>query len=156
MLDDDGCYIVPCEHGALAHCLADASPSALKRFFRKHGKRNCRLVTVAEARTLAQQYRQWRDYGQPIPDREPDGQFHSFETWVCKATSWIGGENALCVDARNRICRTGGDMQRAKDDGAFPVRFYYGAGGETPAEHKKSRATAERAMRLQYPWRYKS
>lgn len=155
MQDDDGCYIVPCEHGALAYCLADASPSALKRFFRKHGKRKCRLVTVGEARPLVRQYKHWRDYGQPIPDRDPDGQFHCFETWVCKATSWIGGEDALCVDARDRICRNGGDMQRARDEDAFPVRFYYGAGVSPPAEHRKSRAAAERAMRLQYPWRYK-
>lgn len=155
MNDADGCYIIQCEHGASAYCLAGANPAALKRFFRKHGKRNCKLVTVGEARSLAQQYKQWRDYGQPIPGREPDGQFHSFENWVCKATSWIGGENALCVDAKDRICRNGGDMQRARDERAFPVRFYYGAGGETPAEHRKSQRTALAAMRLQYPWRFK-
>lgn len=93
-------------------------------------------------------------YDVPIPDREPDGEFSSFTTWVHKATSWIGGENALCVDAKNRICRCGGDMMRARDEGAFPVRFYLGAGGETKAEQRRSQANARRALKLQYPWRY--
>lgn len=156
MNDADGCYIVPHEHGASAYCLANADPAALRRFFRKHGKRNCKLVTVGEARPMAQQYRKWRDYGRHIiPDREADGAFHCFQTWVSKATSWIGGENALCVDAKNRICRNGADMQRARDEGAFPVRFYYGAGGETEAEQRKSQRAADATMRLNYPWRYR-
>lgn len=73
-----------------------------------------------------------RRYDLPIPTREPDGQFTSMAQWINKATSWIGGQNALCVDAKDRICRCGGDFQRAENEGAFPIRFYYGAGGETP------------------------
>jgi hypothetical protein len=94
-----------------------------------------------------------RRYDLPVPDREPDGEFSHFEQWVWKATSWIGGENALCVDAKNRICRNGGDMMRARDEKAFPVRFYYGAGGQTAAEQRRSRASAKRALKLQYLWR---
>jgi len=91
----------------------------------------------------------------PIPDREPDGRFDCMATWINKATSWIGGENALCVDAKNRICRNGGDFQRAHNEGAFPVRFYYGAGGETAKEQRASQRRARATIKLNYPWRYR-
>jgi hypothetical protein len=45
------------------------------------------------------------------------------------------------------------DWMRARDEKAFPVRFYYGAGGQTAAEQRRSRASAKRALKLQYPWR---
>ena len=51
------------------------------------------------------------------------GQFASFTTWVNKASSWIGGQNVICVDAQGRACRTGADIQRARDAGAFPLRY---------------------------------
>jgi hypothetical protein len=89
-----------------------------------------------------------------IPEREPDGQFTSFQQWVNKATSWIGGTNPLCADAQGRICRIGGDFMRARDENAFPVRFWYGEGPLTPAQHRKSIRQAKQALRLQYPWRY--
>lgn len=95
-----------------------------------------------------------RRYDLPIPTREPDGQFTSMQNWINKATSWIGGENALCVDAKDRICRCGEDFQRAHDEGTYPVRFYFGAGGETAKEQRKSRARAKATMKLNYPWRY--
>lgn len=90
----------------------------------------------------------------PIPTREPDGAFTSMQNWISKATSWIGGENALCVDAKDRICRSGGDFQRAHDEGAFPVRFYFGAGGETAAENRASKRRARATMKMNYPWRF--
>ena len=92
---------------------------------------------------------------QKLPDREPDGQFHSFQTWVNKATSWIGGTNPLCADAKDRICRIGADFMRARDEDAFPVRFWYDAGPMTPAQKRKSQREALKAMRLQYPWRFR-
>lgn len=95
-----------------------------------------------------------RRYDLPIPTREPDGQFTSMQNWISKATSWIGGENALCVDAKDRICRCGGDFQRAHDEGAFPVRFYFGAGGESAKEQRASRRRAKATLKLNYPWRY--
>ena len=88
-----------------------------------------------------------------LPDRKPDGEFATFATWVNKATSWIGGENALCADAKGRVCRNGGDFMWARDEEAFPVRFWLGAGPETPAEQRRSQRAAARAMRLHYPWR---
>lgn len=96
-----------------------------------------------------------RSYDLPIPTREPDGAFTSMQNWISKATSWIGGENALCVDAKDRICRNGGDFQRAHDEGAFPVRFYYGAGGETEKEQRASQRRARATMKMNYPWRYR-
>jgi hypothetical protein len=94
-------------------------------------------------------------YDLPIPDRGADDHFSSMSQWINKATSWIGGENALCVDAKDRICRTGGDFKRAHDECAFPVRFYYGAGGETIEEQARSQRRARQAMKLQYPWRFR-
>ncbi len=96
-----------------------------------------------------------RRYDLPIPTREPDGQFTSMTNWINKATSWIGGENALCVDAKDRICRNGGDFQRAENEGAFPIRFYYGAGGESPTEQRRSVRRAKATMKMNYPWRYR-
>ena len=58
------------------------------------------------------------------PEGDADGEFSSFTQWVNKATSWIGGTGAKCYDAKDRRCRIGGDMQRAHDEGAFPVRWY--------------------------------
>jgi hypothetical protein len=90
-----------------------------------------------------------------LPTRPADGEFTTFQEWVNKATSWIGGTNPLCADAKNRICTRGADMQRAHDEGAFPVRFWFGAGPiKTQKEMRKSQAAARKALKLQYPWRY--
>lgn len=62
-------------------------------------------------------------------------EFSSFEQWVNKARSWLGGisgggvrykkrEKCICLDAKGRVCRIGADFQRAKDEGAFPVKAY--------------------------------
>lgn len=53
------------------------------------------------------------------------GQFTTFETWVNKAQGWIGMGNAVCIDAKGRRCLRGADMMRARDEGAFPVRFFW-------------------------------
>lgn len=78
------------------------------------------------------------------PDRDPDGNFPCFQTWVNKATSWIGGTNPACFDAKGRRCRNGADMMRARDDGEFPVYFWFGEGDETPAQQKMSQRAARR------------
>lgn len=89
-----------------------------------------------------------------VPNRAPDGEFHCHQTWVNKACSWIGGTNPLCVDAKDRVCRNGADMARARDEGAFPVRFWYGEGGQTTAEQRKAKRNHKATMKLLYPWRY--
>lgn len=62
----------------------------------------------------------------PLDGYEPDwfGQFTTFDTWVNKASSWID-RNAVCVDAKGRRCLNGGDFMRARDEDAFPVRFFW-------------------------------
>lgn len=90
-----------------------------------------------------------------LPSRAPDGEFSTFQTWVNKATSWIGGTNPLCADTKGRVCRNGGDMMRARDEGAFPVRFWLGEGPLTPIQHRQSKKAALAAMKLHYPWRFK-
>lgn len=89
-----------------------------------------------------------------IPSRQHDGQFHSFEEWVNKACSWIGGTNPVCFDAKDRICAIGRDFMLARDEDAFPVRFWYGEGKLTAKEHRKSIKQYHAAMRINYPWRY--
>jgi hypothetical protein len=95
-----------------------------------------------------------RTYCNRVPDREADGEFWSFQTWVNKACSWIGGTNPLCVDAFGRRCSCGADFMLADSQGAFPVRFWYGEGGQSPAEQRRSKAAHKRAMKLHYPWRF--
>lgn len=82
----------------------------------------------------------------PLPDREPDGEFACFQTWVNKATSWIGGTNSLCADAQGRVCRIGADFMRARDEGTYPVRFWYGEGRQTPQQQAESRRATRRAL----------
>lgn len=89
-----------------------------------------------------------------VPGREPDGQFNSFQSWVNKAAAWIGGTNPLCADAKDRICRIGKDFMLARDEDAFPVRFWYGEGGQTPMQQRKAKVQHKAAMKLLYPWRY--
>lgn len=60
------------------------------------------------------------------------GQFDSFDDWVNHATRAIGdltgsrGENisAVCVDSLGRRCHIGADFMRARDENAFPVRYF--------------------------------
>lgn len=54
---------------------------------------------------------------------EKRGEFHSHQHWVNKASSWLPGTGYTCVDTKGRVCHNGGDMQRAHDEGAFPVSF---------------------------------
>lgn len=69
-----------------------------------------------------------------------DQRFDNFDQWVNRASSWLTchaeynntehGDTkgwrgnhftALCFDSFGRRCRCGADMQRARDEGAFPV-----------------------------------
>lgn len=59
------------------------------------------------------------------PEGESDGQFKTFTTWVNKAASWIGWTGAKCYDAKDRPCRIGADMMLARDENAFPIRWYW-------------------------------
>lgn len=60
------------------------------------------------------------------------GQFDTFDDWVNHATRALTGLEgnlgeeikAICVDAKGRRCHIGGDFMRARDEGAFPVRYF--------------------------------
>ena len=61
------------------------------------------------------------------------GEFRDHADWVNFATHRLTGVrgtngepvSAICVDARGRRCNNGKDMMRARDDGAFPVRYFW-------------------------------
>jgi hypothetical protein len=64
---------------------------------------------------------------------EHNQQFDSFTQWVNKASSWLTRHpqydgkafRAACYDAKHRRCHIGADFMRARDEGAFPVRWYW-------------------------------
>lgn len=94
------------------------TPAARHRMLHRMGLRPA-LPTVAEMRD-------WAAIDDRIPPKgKSDGEFHSFAEWVNKASSWIGFTGAKCYDAKDRPCRNGGDFARARDENAFPVRWYY-------------------------------
>lgn len=64
------------------------------------------------------------------------GEFDCFQRWVNHASSWLVrdpraagsvGErmSAICVDALGRRCHNGKDFMRARDENAFPVRYFW-------------------------------
>lgn len=69
------------------------------------------------------------------------GEFHSHGDWVSFATARLAGAIGsvgqdvppICVDAKGRRCHVGADFARARDEDAFPVRYFWEmrpAGGE--------------------------
>lgn len=61
----------------------------------------------------------------PLDNYYLGGEFTSFQHWVNKAASWIGGRYAVCADAKGRICGLGYHFKIAEEQGAFPVKFYF-------------------------------
>jgi hypothetical protein len=61
------------------------------------------------------------------------GEFRDHANWVSFAAKRLTGTRhayghevpAICVDAFGRRCVCGGDFARARDEGAFPVRFFW-------------------------------
>lgn len=62
------------------------------------------------------------------------GEFRDFNDWVSKATTRLTGTYdpmmgnevpSICIDAFGRRCTLGGHFRRARDEGAFPVRFFW-------------------------------
>lgn len=56
-------------------------------------------------------------------------RFTSFEQWVNKAVGWalssgVKTSEMISVDAHCRLCPTGKEFMRARDEGAFPVVVY--------------------------------
>lgn len=61
------------------------------------------------------------------------GEFRDFSDWVNFASIRLtdcqhrlgGAVPAICVDALGRRCWIGADFHRARDEGAFPVRYFW-------------------------------
>lgn len=82
------------------------------------------------------------------------GEFRSFENWCNKASSWIGpaarklcgAQEVRCLDAKNRECLSGREFMRARDEGAFPVRYYFVEQTEPmPEMNEAEKVAAQRA-----------
>jgi hypothetical protein len=61
------------------------------------------------------------------------GQFDTFEDWCNHASRALTGEvgstgeklSAFCVDAKGRRCNIGKDFMTARDEDAFPIRYFW-------------------------------
>lgn len=61
------------------------------------------------------------------------GEFRSFDDWVNSASRRLTGcygsvgqdVPPICVDALGRRCHVGKDFHRARDEDAFPVRYFW-------------------------------
>lgn len=61
------------------------------------------------------------------------GQFDTFDDWVNHASRALTGVqdsngqplSSVCIDAKGRRCVNGRDFMTARDDGAFPVRYFW-------------------------------
>lgn len=56
------------------------------------------------------------------------GEFTSYQHWVNKAQNWLKSPShrpSICVDAKGRRCAIGADFMRARDENAFPVRYFW-------------------------------
>jgi hypothetical protein len=69
------------------------------------------------------------------------GEFRDFDDWVNFATHRLTGATgtrrqnvpAICVDSLGRRCTIGSDFMRARDEGAFPVRYFWECRAPDPA-----------------------
>jgi hypothetical protein len=64
------------------------------------------------------------------------GSFKTFDDWVIRATGALTNNTcessgatvpvpAMCVDTKGRRCYQGSDFMRARDEGAFPVVYFW-------------------------------
>lgn len=78
------------------------------------------------------------------------GEFSSHQDWVNRAQRVLAVPShkpgAICVDAKGRRCFIGADMARARDEGAFPVRYFweceFAAAPSAPAVAQQAPAAA--------------
>ena len=75
--------------------------------------------------------RPWQQ-GTPIEGYTPkiEGQFNSFDEWVTFATRALVEDRTkwapmICIDANGRRCFQGSQFMRARDEGTFPVRYFW-------------------------------
>ena len=87
------------------------------------------------------------------PEREPDGQWITFQHWVNYATRDIGGMNAACYDAKGRRCRIGKDFMLAEEEGRFLLVIGMERG--KLLKNKKIKKAAQATLKANFPWRIK-
>lgn len=67
------------------------------------------------------------------------GEFCDFDDWVHFATARLqvpkGSPTAICVDTLGRRCSIGWHFMRARDEGTFPIRYFFEC---EPAEGRPS------------------
>lgn len=88
----------------------------------------------------AQRPRPWHN-PTPLEGFQPQwaGQFDTFDDWVNDASRALTGKTgsvgeklgAVCFDTKGRRCNVGKDFSRARDDGSFPIRYFW-HGSVTP------------------------
>jgi len=59
-----------------------------------------------------------------IAERDWDGEFDTYDEWARFAPQ-PPYRSATFRDAQGRRCHTQQDFARAREDGAFPVRYYW-------------------------------
>ena len=73
------------------------------------------------------------------------GEFATFQQWVNTAQRVLSVPDhkpkAICVDAKGRRCHIGADMARARDESAFPVRYFWECELSAPAQAPVEQAT---------------
>lgn len=85
------------------------------------------------------------------------GQFDSFQHWVYKATRYLADARGsmgqrlppMCVDALGRRCHIGADFMRARDEGTFPVRFFWECEPATPPSQERANRASPHAEKIQ-------
>lgn len=71
------------------------------------------------------------------------GEFSSYQQWVNKGKSWLASPDhrrAVCIDSKGRRVTCGGDFMLARDEGAFPVRFFWDCEPQPLTTHVASAA----------------
>ena len=79
------------------------------------------------------------------------GEFRSYEDWVSFATQRLTGTidrltgselKAVCIDAVGRRCTMGAHMSRAREQGTYPIRYFFECEPMAAAADIASRCTA--------------
>ena len=58
------------------------------------------------------------------PKGEPDGEFINWESFLPNEVPTPADQRLVCFDARDRYCPTIQQIIRARDEGAFPIRYW--------------------------------
>lgn len=80
------------------------------------------------------------------------GEFSNFQQWVNKGRSWLDSPDhrrAVCIDDKGRRVTCGADFMLARDEGAFPVRFFWDCEPQVAAPSAASAAPADERAKFE-------